>query len=136
MSRLPCCRPAWLWYSLLGMACGCSSQDAVHLAQIGRQTAAKAGALAGGPEGKLATGWYAVQGQGAGPSLETRVAARLRWDKMLADIAIQVKAMGGTVELKGKVRDLAQRRRAVELAESTVGVERVADGLEVPPLRP
>jgi osmotically-inducible protein OsmY len=127
---------SWLLCSLLVLACGCSSEDAAHLARLGKQTAAKVGALAGGPDGRLAVSWHAVQGQGEGPALETRVAARLRWDKTLAALPIEIHAVGGTVELRGTLPDLVQRRRAVELAESTIGVERVVDGLEVPALRP
>jgi hypothetical protein len=112
---------------------GCTSQDAAHLAQIGRQTAAKVGTLAGGPEGRLAVGWQAVHSQGGGTAaLEARVAARLRWEKTLAEIPLQIQATGRVIELKGTVPTLAQRRRAVELAESTVGVERVVDALELP----
>jgi osmotically-inducible protein OsmY len=35
------------------------------------------------------------------------------------------------IELKGTVHNLGERRRAVELAESTTGVEQVKDLLEV-----
>ena len=37
---------------------------------------------------------------------------------------------GKEIELKGKVQDLTQRRRAVELAETTAGVEKVTDLLQ------
>ncbi len=65
-------------------------------------------------------------------SLDARVSIRLRWDKNLADMPIQVSSKGAVVELKGAVRDLDQRRRAVEIAESTAGVEKVVDALETP----
>ena len=42
----------------------------------------------------------------------------------------------GEVELKGKVNDLMQRRRAVELTDSTAGVEKVVDQLELPEREP
>ena len=55
-------------------------------------------------------------------SLENRVSARLRWEKQLADVRIEVKSAGnGVIELKGTVGNLHQRRRAVELAEMTEG---------------
>ena len=57
------------------------------------------------------------------------MAARLRWDKQLADTAIEVVPAGAGVELRGKVRNLEQRRRAVMLADSTAGVEGVKDSL-------
>ena len=65
--------------------------------------------------------------------LDTRVSARIRWDKSLAGAQVQVSAKGTTVELKGTVRDMKQRRRAVELAESTTGVETVTDSIQVVP---
>ena len=68
--------------------------------------------------------------------LDARVSARLRWDKALAGSKIQVQAKDGVVELKGPVIDLAQRRRAVELAESTAGADKVTDLLEVPSREP
>jgi osmotically-inducible protein OsmY len=126
------CLRCWPWHVVsLALAAGCSNQDAEHLTTIARQTATRAEALAGGPEGRLAVGWHAIRGSGDQPALEARVAARLRWDKALAGAAVQVRVTGGTVELRGTVRDLAQRRRAVELAQATVGVEEVADALEV-----
>jgi osmotically-inducible protein OsmY len=60
------------------------------------------------------------------------VSARLSWDKSLAGVPVQVRANGGRVELHGTVPDLTQRRRAVELAESTAGVTEVVDALQVP----
>ena len=60
-----------------------------------------------------------------------RVSARLRWDKSLVDAKIEVSEAGTTVELKGTVGEPAQKQRALELAESTAGVEKVTDSLEV-----
>jgi osmotically-inducible protein OsmY len=62
--------------------------------------------------------------------VESRVGARLGWDKNLEGLAIQVEADGATVKLHGKVPDPAKRRRAVELATSTSGVEKVTDEME------
>jgi osmotically-inducible protein OsmY len=59
------------------------------------------------------------------------VAARLRWDKSLEGSDIQIQVNEKTVELQGTVENLLQRRRAVDLAESTVGVAKVDDRLEV-----
>ena len=67
----------------------------------------------------------------AEPGVEARVTARLRWEKSLSDASIQVVASEGGIELKGKVAKVAQKKRAVELAESTTGVDRVTESLEV-----
>jgi osmotically-inducible protein OsmY len=62
------------------------------------------------------------------------VLTRLRWDKGLAGTAVQVDTPGtGVVRLQGTVADDQQRRRAVDLAESTQGVEKVVDELTVGP---
>jgi osmotically-inducible protein OsmY len=98
--------------------------------------AARAEGLASDPEDKLTKGWRAIHGGGDDPTLDARVSLRLRWDKSLGDTLIQVRATDGVVELKGTVHDLAQRRRAVELTESTAGVERVTDALEIPTPEP
>jgi osmotically-inducible protein OsmY len=120
----------WLLVGLVGMACGCDNDDASRLARVGQKAVAKAGGLGAGANQKLATGLHALQGDLDESALDARVAARLRWDKTLADTTIEVRAEGGEVQLSGKVANLAQRRRAVELAESTLGSEKVTDGLE------
>jgi hypothetical protein len=121
-----------LLLALMTLTIGCHGDDTERLARVGRKVAAKAESLAGDSDGKLSRSWEAMrQGLQEAP-LDARVAARLRWDKDLADVHIQVSATGSTVELRGTVRDLAQRRRAVELAQSTLGVEKVSDELQVP----
>src|SRR5439155_20654406 len=79
----------------LALAClsGCTGSDADHLAQIGRKTVGRAGHLTGGDSG----GWHMVRAGLDDITLDSRVAARLRWDKSLADAAIQVKTAGGIV---------------------------------------
>jgi osmotically-inducible protein OsmY len=122
--------------SLALLCCGCSGEDADRLARIGGKLAAQAEGLAAQAEGKLALGWQAVQAQVDEAGVDARVAARLRWDKELAQAEIQVQVNDGAVELIGTVADEVQRRRAVELAEATVGVEQVVDALEVAPPEP
>ena len=64
--------------------------------------------------------------------LEDRVKTRLDTDRKLEGVAFMVTADGGTVRLSGVVPDAATRKWAVELAESTAGVEKVVDELAVP----
>jgi hypothetical protein len=117
----------WLLLGLSVLAAGCSRQDTERLARVGKRIAGELEALTADCRAGLGNSWH-----GGGPGLCGRVAARLRWDKGLAGLPIEVHATGGTtVELKGTVRDLTQRRRAVELAESTAGVEKVSDQLQV-----
>jgi hypothetical protein len=117
----------WLLLGLSALAAGCSRQDSDRLARVGKRLATRFEDVTADCSAGLGSSW-----NGGGPGLSGRVAARLRWDKGLAGLPIQVHgAGGGTVELKGSVRDLSQRRRAVELAESTDGVEKVNDQLQI-----
>jgi osmotically-inducible protein OsmY len=111
--------------------CGCSNQDQDHLARCGRKVADRLENIIHS-DGKLAAAWQGVRGGADETALEARVQARLRWDKVTADAQVQVKAADDVVELKGTVRDLDQRRKAVELAEGTVGVRKVMDSLDSP----
>jgi hypothetical protein len=108
---------------------GCNSSDQDHLARAAGKAREKIKSASGESGRGLTTGWQSM-------ALDARVSARLRWDKTLSNEQIQVQAAGGVIELKGAVHDLIQRRRAVELAESTVGTEQVVDLLEVPTQEP
>ena len=121
-------RPGWLLVALACAACGCNNEDATHLARMGQTAVAKVGDLAANH--KLATGLQALQADLDETALDARVSARLRWDKTLADTQIEVHTQDGEVQLTGQVANVAQRRRAVELAASTVGTDKVTDGLE------
>jgi len=122
------------WYCLLSgllVLGGCNRQDADRLARVGRKGLAKAEAALGSLTTTLPGGWQGqLDGLTDGAGLALRVSARLRWEKTLAEAPLEVQAQGAVVELRGKVHDLAQRRRAVEIAETTAGVERVTDLLE------
>jgi hypothetical protein len=113
------------------LLCGCNEGDKEHLAGCGRKVADRLQNLFQG-NGKIMTAWQKIQGGGSGePALDERVSNRLHWEKSLKDAQIQVKAADGVVELKGTVRDADERRRAVDLAETTVGTEKVTDSLEI-----
>ena len=62
--------------------------------------------------------------------VDARVRWRIRWDKALAGAEIEVNTpSSGVVQLRGIVNDLTRQRRAIELAETTEGVERVVNDL-------
>jgi hypothetical protein len=109
----------WLVLGLAGLAAGCSREDTERLARIGKYVGAHAEAFSADWREGVGDSWHG--------SLQARVAARLRWDKGLEGLAIRVRAAGGTVELKGTVQHPGQRQRAVELAQTTAGVEKVTD---------
>jgi osmotically-inducible protein OsmY len=108
---------------------GCQKTDTDILARVGRGLARKAEAATA--NSRLLSGWQAVRANLDEVAVDARVAARLSWDQTLTGQPIQVLASGSRVELHGTVSGTAERRRAVELAESTVGVAEVADALEV-----
>jgi hyperosmotically inducible periplasmic protein len=60
------------------------------------------------------------------------VRARLTADKRLNGVSITILAEDGAVKLRGLVADAQIRKVIVNLAENTVGVERVVDELAVP----
>jgi hyperosmotically inducible protein len=66
--------------------------------------------------------------------VQGRVYGRLRWDKALADepvgVAVEEK---DTVILTGRVPDERTRKKAVQLANDTVGVREVIDRLQIEP---
>jgi hypothetical protein len=122
----------WLLLGLTILGTGCNRQDTERLARVGRRLVAKTEALAGDLRENLSGGcWQGFCAAWEQAGVDARVAARLRWDKDLAGASVSVQASGGAVELKGTVRDLTQRRRAVDLAERTVGVEKVTDALRI-----
>ncbi len=71
--------------------------------------------------------------------VQGRVYGRLRWDKALADQPIDVDVdqkstdEESTVILTGRVPDEDVRKKAIELAQDTVGVREVIDRLQIEP---
>jgi osmotically-inducible protein OsmY len=125
-------RPRWSWllagFLLLG---GCNRQDADRLAKVSRKGLARAQCLLGAVTDGLPTGFQGGLELVNDAGLDHRVTARLRWDKTLEGTSIEVRTQGNVVELRGKVHDLPQRRRAVEIAETTMGVDKVTDALQI-----
>jgi hypothetical protein len=106
------------------VAAGCNREDSRRLARVGKKIVEKAEQMAGGTQERLVSSLPNVQET---TSLAARVASRLRWDVAVADAEITVNVEGNVVELRGNAENLQQRRRAIELAETTVGVARVVD---------
>jgi osmotically-inducible protein OsmY len=98
---------------------------------MARLSAAKVEEMTGGAPNKVAASLDSMRASWNELALDARVALRLRWEKDLQDATIQVQAKNGIVELSGKVADIVQRQRAVQVARATVGVADVVDSLEV-----
>ena len=107
---------------------GCTAQDTECLARIGRKIAERSSGAADTVREQVDGDLKALP-RGAG--LKEKIEARLRWDAMLADVTIEVRVNGNEVELKGTVKNDAQRRRAGDVAETTIGVQAVNDSLKV-----
>jgi osmotically-inducible protein OsmY len=120
----------WLAVLVAALLCGCSAGDTDHLSQIGRKVAARLETFTAGREGKLNRGWAAFRNGWDDDPLDSRVSLRLRWDKELSDCKIEVLCQGAKIELSGLVPDQAAHQRAIEIAQTTCGVESVADWLE------
>jgi len=120
----------WLLCGVALCCCGCKDQDVDRLSRLGGKLAQKAGSLVGGGNGPLTRGLSGLRLHWGAVAVDARVAARLSWDRNLEGLAIQVDADGAEVKLRGKVPDAARRRRAVELAANTIGVEKVTDEME------
>jgi hypothetical protein len=112
-------------------AAGCG-QDVDILARVGRKLIDKTEAFGRDAAGQWGPRLEAIRAGMPEDTLAARVGCRLHWDQTLASIEIQVQANENTVELTGTVADPDQRRRAVELAQSTLGVAKVIDSLVVP----
>jgi BON domain len=87
-------------------------------------------------ESKLRESWGDIKRGTHRMTVQGRVYARLYWDKSLADGNLKIEAKdGGVVVLKGTVPNRDARRRAVELAQSTVGVNDTVDELTLAPAK-
>jgi len=110
---------------------GCGSDDSEQLAKVARLSAAKVEDMTGGAPTKVAAGLDTMRANWNELALDVRVLLRLRWERDLQNVTIQVTAKNGIVELRGNLHDMAQRQRAVQLARTTAGVVEVMDSLEV-----
>jgi BON domain len=109
------------------LCAGCNRQDADCLSRIGRKIGAHAKDSAGDVGGKLDLGWAGKRE----PTLQEKIQDRLRFENTLTDVAFEVTVKEKEVELKGTVKNPLQRQRAIELAETLAGVEKVTDAIQV-----
>jgi BON domain len=81
---------------------------------------------------KLRSTWTDIRKSVDGLGVRGRVYGRLRWDKSLADQAIDIQVQeNDVVVLSGIVADEEIREKTVRLAQDTVGVREVVDQLKV-----
>lgn len=112
--------------SCLGV--GCNRQDTECLSRIGRKVAAHAKESSGELGTKIDLRWTGIKRE---PALQEKIQDRLRFENTLNDVALEVVVKDKQVELKGIVKTPSQRQRAVELADTVAGVEKVVDSIVV-----
>jgi len=119
------------WFFLIGLVmlvAGCNRHDAEALSRIGKKVGAHAKNGASEVGAKVDLSWA---GSLREPSLQEKVHDRLRYENTLTEIAFEVRVKDKEVELKGTVKTPSQRQRAIELAETVAGVEKVTDAIVV-----
>jgi osmotically-inducible protein OsmY len=113
---------------LLFAMIGCNRQDTECLTRIGRKVSAHTKASTGEMGAKIDLGWVGMKRE---PSLQEKVQDRLRFENTLSDVKLEVIVKDKQVELKGTVKTPSQRQRAIELADTVGGVEKVSDAIVV-----
>jgi osmotically-inducible protein OsmY len=121
-------RPSRLFGFCVLACCGCVRQDAEILTRVGRKLADGSNAATAGQRDKLP---FRLTAAGAGASLADQIQQRFASDKVLFATRIDLEVRGAEVELKGPVETEAQKLRAFDLAETTHGVEKVVDSLQI-----
>jgi len=115
---------------ILVLVTGCGKQDKEILANIGRKITSKFDSAASPTRKKLEMGIQAMRGEILESSIEDSVLFRIRTDKNLKDQKIEVSSKEeGVILLKGTVPDEQSKLRAIEVAESTRGVNKVESEL-------
>jgi hyperosmotically inducible periplasmic protein len=109
------------------VACsGCNRSDGDRLARVAAVVTQKFEDLL--PERTPLAGNFSFIG---GAGIENRVRDRFQSDRYLAPLPIEIYGHDSNVRLRGSVNDAVLKQRAVEIAESTVGVEKVVDEIVV-----
>jgi osmotically-inducible protein OsmY len=112
---------------LLLLLVGCKTRDGDTLRKVARKSGEKI-QHAAAPMNDAAPSWHRL----GEPSLAGRVDNRIRHDRYLAGHRFDVRGDGpGTVAVKGTVPEASVKTRALDLARSTLGVEKVIDEVTV-----
>lgn len=115
---------------IIVLVSGCGKQDKEILANIGRKITSKFESASSPTRKKLEMGIQAMRGEILESSIQDSVLFRIRTDKNLKDQKIEVSSKEeGVILLKGTVPDEQSKLRAIEVAESTRGVNKVESEL-------
>lgn len=114
--------------AILAAQAGCNRNDADCLSRAGQKVVAHARHTYGDLGGKVDVPFLGSKRE---PTLQEKIHDRLRFDKALKDVPFEVHVKDKEVELKATLTNPEQRQRAIELAESVVGVEKVNDATQL-----
>lgn len=120
------------WHGLFGLllltSCGCSEGDNERLARVWHCAGSRLHVMSGGALDRFSCGWSELRTRSVpDKALCDRVTCRLRLDKALTDSPLVVEVKGTSVTLRGNLADQAIKQRALDLAQTTLGVEQVVD---------
>ncbi|MFO0944480.1 MAG: BON domain-containing protein [Planctomycetota bacterium] len=116
------------------VASACNNQQAQHLGDTSAQNLGKASESLKQVAQSLGKGLSKVRQGLDDAELTGKVYVRILWDKDLQESKVSISSKpGGIVTIRGTVPSRTIRRRILELAESTIGVEEVDDQMEVDP---
>lgn len=133
-----CIMRSLLLLSLVLLA-GCAEADAEKVRRVGEKTYDRAASLAVQTWDELGrTLLDAAPKTEPVPDVKARVEYRLKWDRELADVKIDVVMDAEDVVLVGKLKSETLKERALRLASDTFGVIKVKDELQLekPPESP
>lgn len=126
-----CIMRSLLLLSLVLLA-GCAEADAEKVRRVGEKTYERAATLAVQTWDELGrTLLDAAPKTEPVPDVKARVEYRLKWDRELADVKIEVVMDAEDVVLVGKLKSESLKERALRLASDTIGVIKVKDELQL-----
>jgi len=114
-------------WMLLATCAGCNRQDTEAISRIGSKIAVHTQRHIEDINPKLDLHWP----DSKKTTLQDIIQDRLRHENTLTDVVFEVIVKDKEVELRGNVKDPLQRQRAVELAETVAGVEKVNNAIQV-----
>ncbi len=110
---------------------GCDEKELQKIRKVGDKALDKAGQLA-------LDAWNKMQRPGIEPtattesySLVQKIQFRIQWDQQLTEVPIQISVEHNQVKLNGEVPSEELKKRALDLVQSTKGVEKVIDLLTI-----
>lgn len=110
---------------------GCDDREMMKVRKVGDKVLDKVGQLGQEALAKMQRTVAEIPKTPEKWPLLDRVQARLRWDQPLVKAPIHFRMEGDVLVVEGRVASASLKKRALDLIQSTTGVEQVKDRLEV-----